>query len=149
MDESPVDFSSDIGKVRALIPDVDRVDLNDTGELNYIFSDAHLQALLGLYRPVDDAPSAHIKRAAADAVAALAASEAYVSKVIRTEDLQTDGAKVANALLGRADRLRQDANQEEEEALAQGFTVVGFQPRPLALYPGLDARGWPYRPGEV
>lgn len=71
MDVSPVDFSSDVGRVRALIPDVDKVIIDDSPDAKYIFSDVHIQAFLSLYSVDEDAPSVHIKRAAADAVEAL------------------------------------------------------------------------------
>ena len=79
MDVDPVDFSSDVGRVRALIPDVDKVIIDDSPDPKYIFSDVHLQSFLSLYTFDEDPPSVHVTRAAADAVEALAASEAYVS----------------------------------------------------------------------
>jgi len=138
----PPDFTSDIGKIRALIPDVEQVDQDDTGEVAYLFEDEHLAAILSVQRPVPEAPGAVLRRAAADAVDALATSEAYISKVIKTEDLMTDGAKVANALVGRAANLRRDADREEDAIGAAAFEVVAFQPRPLETLP-LSWRGWP------
>jgi hypothetical protein len=138
----PPDYESDVGKIRALIPDVERVDQDDTGEVNYLFEDEHLLAILAVQRQVEGAPMARLRRAAADAVDALATSEAYISKVIKTEDLQTDGAKVANAMTTRAANLRRDADREEDEVFATAFEVVPFQPRPLETLP-LSWRGWP------
>lgn len=44
--------------------------------------------------------------AAADALDAIATSEVLISKVIRTQDRQTDGAKVADAIRKHATSLR-------------------------------------------
>lgn len=138
----PPDFTSDIGRIRALIPDVEQVDQDNTGVVNYLFEDDHLAAILAVQRSVSGAPMARLRRAAADAVDALATSEAYISKVIKTEDLMTDGAKVANAMTTRAANLRRDADREEDEIGAAAFEVVSFQPRPLETLP-LSWRGWP------
>lgn len=139
-DMIPPDYSSDIGKLRALIPDTEQVDFTDSGTPEYIFPDQHLAAFLALHLPDDEAPTAHIFRAAADAVRAIAVSEALISKVIKTEDLQTDGAKVANALLAQAQRLAQEADRQEEEAsLSTAFTIVDFQPQPPEV---LHAKFW-------
>lgn len=135
-DVFPPDYSTAIGRVRALIPDIEQVDWESDGNASYIFSDNHLEGLLALYG-VDGgscagatlALTAKIRHAAADAVEAIAVSEALISKVIKTEDLQTDGAKTANALLGRAGLLRrQAAKEEEQEDLETAFTVVDFHP---------------------
>lgn len=140
----PPDFSTDIGAVRALIPDVERVDFTGEGVPTYMFSDAHLRVLLSLYasRP---SRAGQIKRAAADAIVAVANSEALISKVIKTEDLQTDGAKVANALLVGARQLRDDADQDDErEDDEYAFAIVDFQPYPLDCLP-YTLRGFPQR----
>lgn len=66
----------------------------------------------------------HIRRGAADALDAIATSEVLVSKVIRSQDLQTDGAKVADALRKHADRLRDQADADDERDGWFGFDVV-------------------------
>jgi hypothetical protein len=109
-----------------------------------MFTDNHLEGLLSLYPAienpddVDYTSTIHIRRAAADAVDALATSEALISKVIKTEDLQTDGAKLANALIQRAIQLRRQADKEEDALeLDTAFTVVDFQAarQPLGIWP--------------
>jgi hypothetical protein len=140
----PPDYDTDIGTVRALIPDVERVDFTGEGVPTYMFSDAHLRALLRLYasRPSE---AGRIKRAAADAISAVANSEALISKVIKTEDLQTDGAKVANALLAGARQLRDDAERDDEQSEDEyAFQIVDFQPYPLDCLP-YTLRGFPQR----
>lgn len=64
-----------------------------------------------------------IRRAAADALDAIAVSEVLVSKVIRTQDLQTDGAKVADALRARAAQLRQQDDDDDLNTWG-GFDLV-------------------------
>lgn len=56
-----------------------------------------------------------VRRAAADILDAVAVSEALVSKVVRTQDLQTDGAKLAAELRARANQLRQQADNEDSD----------------------------------
>lgn len=142
MDVTPVDFSSDIGKVRALIPDVEQVDFDSTGTAAYLFSDQHLGAFLSLHDTDPDIPSLHILRAAADACEAVGMSEALVSKVVKTEDLQTDGAKVAGVFLQRARALRQEAERQEQDLGQAAFTIVDFQPQPPETLP-YSWRGFP------
>jgi hypothetical protein len=140
----PPDFDTDLGTVRALIPDVEKVDFTGEGVPSYMFSDVHLGALLRLYasRP---SPAGRIKRAAADAMTAVANSEALISKVIKTEDLQTDGAKVANAILAAARQLRDEADKDDEQIEDEyAFAIVDFQPQPLDCLP-YGLRGFPQR----
>jgi hypothetical protein len=143
-DQFPPDYSTSVGKVRALIPDVEQVDWENDGNASFMFTDNHLEGLLSLYpaienpNDVDYTSTVHIRRAAADAVDALATSEALISKVIKTEDLQTDGAKLANALIQRAIQLRRQADKEEDDLNAEtAFTVVDFEParQPIGVWP--------------
>lgn len=64
-----------------------------------------------------------VRRAAADILDAVAVSEALVSKVIRTQDLQTDGAKLAAELRARANQLRQQADNEDSDEWG-GFDII-------------------------
>jgi len=92
------DPSTDVGKVRLLIPD-----RTDSGHL---FEDAEVAAFLAT-----EANS--IKRAAALALETIASDNAMVLKVIHHLDLTTDGAKTSDALLKRAAELRKQAAEEE------------------------------------
>lgn len=65
--------------------------------------------------------------AAADALEAIAVSEVLVSKVIRTQDLTTDGAKVADALM-RLAALRRRQAQDEADAGDDGVFAVAALP---------------------
>lgn len=127
----PVDYTTDVGKVRALIPDVEEVDYRNDGTATYLFEDGQIEAYLNMH----SASAGHIYFAAADAVGALATSEAYISKAIRTEDLQTDGAKVANALFVRVQNLRNEGEREEERELQDAFDIIPYIPHPPQFWP--------------
>lgn len=102
-------FTESAGQVRLLISDVD--------EANFILSNEMVAGYLAAYDTLANGPvlpRGPILRAAADALDAIATSEALVSKVMQTGDgLQTDGAKVANSLRTRADSLRRQADRED------------------------------------
>ena len=108
-----------------------RLLIADTSSANRMFSTRQIAQFLRLN-------AENTRRAAAQALDVLASNEALVSKVIRTQDLQTDGAKVADALRKQASELRRQADQgEDDSADSTGFEIVEFQPyqcRP----------GWPY-----
>lgn len=102
---------TDAGNVRLLINDVD--------DANQVFTDAEITAFLAL-------AGGHVLLAAALAVDTIADNEALCSKVIRTQDLQTDGAKIADSLRARARALRE---QHHELAEDDGFfEIVEFEP---------------------
>jgi hypothetical protein len=69
-----------------------------------------------------------VRRAAADALDTIATSEVLVSKVIRTQDLSTDGAKVADALRKQAQVLRQQADAADAAEDDGFFDVVDTLP---------------------
>ena len=95
------EVTSDTGKVRLLLNDVDA----DT----MVFDDDEIQAFL-------DLEGGSVKRAAAQAIDTNATNEALASKVLRTQDLSTDGAKIADAMRKHADRLREQADREDDES---------------------------------
>lgn len=125
----PPELGSNIGRVRKYIPDM--VQLEDpkdpTAAPSYYFSDAEILGFVTEYSDVGQKPTrAHVKRAAADAIDALANNEALVLKKIKTEDLETDGATVANALRAGARALRQQADAEDE-ADSAFFDLIPFR----------------------
>ena len=91
-------LSTDIGKIRLLIPD--RV------TASAIFTDEELQEFLTLE---DD-----VKSAAACALETIAADQVLVLKVMTLLDVSTSGDRVANALLARAKLLREQADVETD-----------------------------------
>lgn len=100
-----MDYETPIRQIRTLIADVATPPLID---------DQTLQTYLEMQGWEDGARWA-VKRAAADALEAIATSEVLTSKVIRTQDLSTDGAKVADALRKQAESLRSRADDEDPE----------------------------------
>lgn len=97
------DYTVPAGQVRLLI--------NDTSDLDPVFSDQEIAAFLTM-------EGANVKRAAAQALDTIADDEALTSKVIRSQDLSTDGASVADGLRARAVTLRSQANGDPSGSLA-------------------------------
>jgi hypothetical protein len=114
-----IDYSTPRGQVRLLIADTDlsRLVLTDDQIDGYLTMNA-----------------ASVRRSAADALDAIATSEALISKVLRTADgTSTDGAKVADSLRKQAATLRAQADDEDEVAAwddPAGFGVSEFAPYP-------------------
>ncbi len=92
-------------QVRLLIADVD--------PSNWLFTEDQIDAFLTL--------EGGVKRAAAQALDTIASSEALVSKVIRPQDLSTDGPKVAAELRKHAQSLRAQAAAEATSVEDDGF----------------------------
>lgn len=111
------DVTTPVGKVRLL--------LNDVAE-PYVFTDADLAAFLAL-------EGDSVKRAAAQAIDTNASNEVLASKVLRTQDLATDGAKAADALRKHADRLREQADKADDDADEGYFEIVDFDPYPASV----------------
>lgn len=97
------DVATDRGKVRLLI--------TDTDENNYIFEDDEIDAFLSMTAVGGENV---VPYAAALALETIAKSQVLVLKVIRLQDLQTDGASVARELRLQADRLRQMVDNEPD-----------------------------------
>lgn len=106
-----IDFETDLGRVRLLIADLD--------EDAPIFTDLHLEGYLSLN-------AGSVYRAAADALDAMATTDALMSRKIRTQDLSTDGPAVAAELRKQAVALR--AKADVDDADAPFLDVVGFHP---------------------
>ena len=117
----PPDYATAIGQVRLLIPDTEQLDnpATSTVDATYIFDDHQIQAFLSLY-------ANSVKRAAAQAKLVLATSETLISKVIRTDDLQTDGAKLGAELRAQAKELQEQAEKEELYDSYEDFEIVDF-----------------------
>lgn len=112
-----------VEQVRHLIPDFEEVDWRDDASPSTLFTDEVIQT----YLAVNDG---NVKRAAAQACRALAISEGLISKVIKTEDLQTDGAKLGRMMLEAARDLEDSADRDEERDNWGAFDVVPFRPTP-------------------
>lgn len=97
--------------------DTMRLLLNDVDEDTAVFSDEELQQFLTL-------EGGAVKLAAAQAIDTNADDQALASKVLRSQDVQTDGAKLAQVLHARAERLRaQHFNELEGDGV---FSIVEF-----------------------
>lgn len=99
-----------------------RLLIADTSAANRIFSTQQIAQFLRLNGD-------NIRRAAAQALDVMASNEAMVSKVIKTKDLSTDGAKVADSLRKQAAELRRQADDGEDSSDdASGFEIAEFNP---------------------
>lgn len=112
------DPNTDNGMVRLLLNDV---------EPPYVFSDDEIGAFLTL-------EGGAVKLAAAQAIDTNADNEALASKVLRTQDLSTDGAKLADALHKRAAALRQQHLDDLEDGGAFIITRDPYCGPELAEY---------------
>lgn len=99
----PLDYSTSAAQVRLLI--------NDTTQADPVFSNDEIAAFLTM-------ESDNVKRAAAQALDTIADDEVLTSKVIRSQDLSTDGASVADGLRSRAKELRSQADGDPNGPLA-------------------------------
>jgi hypothetical protein len=117
----PADFTTLVGKVRALTGDtVQRIDPDAPADpAEYLFSDDQITAYLSIEND-------NVHFAAAACLSVLATNEALVSKKIRTEaGLQTDGPAVAKALQDAAKELRV-LGHEADMAAGFGFEIVDY-----------------------
>jgi hypothetical protein len=120
-DITPPNYATAIGQVRLLIPDVEQLEnlQNLSAPVEYIFSDAQIQAFVSLY-------GSNVKRAAAQAKLVLATSETLINKVIRTTDYTTDGAKLGAELRAQAKALQDEADKDDLADSYDTFTVVEY-----------------------
>lgn len=125
---SDIDFSSPVGQVRVLIPDLRKLeDLRDLrNEPRYLFADEEIEALLAVN-------SGNVKLAAADACDAIGMDKALQLLVLKTDDKQTDGAKLLSAIVGRAKQLRAQAREDEENNLCFDVVQPTFEPEDWAV----------------
>lgn len=104
-----IDVTTPEGQVRLL--------LNDTSDTDSVFADGEIAAFLTI-------EGGNVKRAAAQALDTIADDEALTSKAIRTQDLATDGPKVADSLRKRAAALRAQADKADDDADEGFFALV-------------------------
>lgn len=118
-----IDYISPIGQVRVLIPDLRKLeDLRDLrNEPRYLFTDDEILAFLAVN-------NGNVKRAAADACDAIGMDKALQLLVLKTDDKQTDGAKLLDAIVKRAKALREQAKEDEENNLSFDVVYPSFEP---------------------
>jgi hypothetical protein len=107
---APPPLTSDVRQVRLLIADTDPA--------ARLFRVDQVQDLLSM-------EGGSVKLAAATALEVIARSEVLISKVIKTQDLSTDGAKVAAELRASASELRRQVADGEGDD-SSGFDIVDF-----------------------
>lgn len=118
-----IDYTSPIGQVRVLIPDLRKLeDLRDLrNEPRYLFTDDEILAFLAIN-------NGNVKRAAADACDAVGMDKALQLLVLKTDDKQTDGAKLLDAIVKRAKTLREQAKEDDENNLSFDVVYPSFEP---------------------
>lgn len=108
------DPTTPAGQVRLLCNDVDTAAA--------VFTDDEIAAFLVLGGGTG---LGLVLRAAATALETIASNEVMVSKVLKTQDLSTDGSKVSAELRARATDLRAQADLADEDAVA-GLAVIDY-----------------------
>lgn len=118
-----IDYTSPIGQVRVLIPDLRKLeDLRDLrNEPRYLFTDDEILAFLAVN-------NGNVKRAAADACDAIGMDKALQLLVLKTDDKQTDGAKLLDAIVKRARMLREQAKEDDENNLSFDVVMPSYEP---------------------
>lgn len=118
-----IDYTSPVGQVRVLIPDLRKLeDLRDLrNEPRYLFTDDEILAFLAVN-------NGNVKRAAADACDAIGMDKALQLLVLKTDDKQTDGAKLLDAIVKRAKTLREQAKEDDENDLSFNVIMPTYEP---------------------
>lgn len=118
-----IDYTSPIGQVRVLIPDLRKLeDLRDLrNEPRYLFTDDEILAFLAVN-------NGNVKQAAADACDAIGMDKALQLLVLKTDDKQTDGAKLLDAIVKRAKTLREQAKEDDENNLSFDVIMPSYEP---------------------
>lgn len=118
-----IDYTSPVGQVRVLIPDLRKLeDLRDLrNEPRYLFTDDEILAFLAVN-------NGNVKRAAADACDAIGMDKALQLLVLKTDDKQTDGAKLLDAIVKRAKTLREQAKEDDENNLSFDVIMPSYEP---------------------
>lgn len=109
MGNMAIEYDTPIGQVRLLVP--------DTAE-PFVFTDEEIQAYLSISKD-------NIKRAAANALDAIASSTVMLLKLVKTDDITVDGPAVGKELRLRARALRDEADADDlEDAMSEGFQII-------------------------
>lgn len=107
--------ADEIRIIRTLIPDKEAVFDGET-----MFTDEEIGDFF-------TAGKNSITRAVAHAVSAIGSSEAIISKIIRTQDLQTNGATLANSFYARAKDLFDQAEIEDAALNSEFFEIIDYR----------------------
>ena len=101
----------DADELAELVDDV-RLLISDLDTANQLFTDDEIQRFLAL-RQHDPT------LAAATALRAIAGNEAQLLKVMRLQDIQTDGAALSRELRQLADAFERQADEDEDLTIAE------------------------------
>lgn len=147
-DVFPVDYTSEVGRVRKYIPDLQQLpDPRDpSGTTSFIFTDNEIKSFIQDETGVDTvAQTWQLRRAAAWAMLAIANNENLILKKIVTEDQQTDGPAVAKELRTSAETLFRLADEERVRlGSAVLFIDVPYNDPVRIPEPRAEWRTWPY-----
>lgn len=103
---SPVQYDTDIGKVRTLLGDTQAENVvNGIGEYLY-FGDDEIAAFLTMYGD-------NVKLATARCMETISMSQALLLKSWSSDDLTVNGDRIAESMRKLAAQLREEALQEE------------------------------------
>lgn len=103
---SPVEYDTDIGKVRTLLGDTQAENVvNGIGEYLY-FGDDEIAAFLTMYGD-------NVKLATARCMETISMSQALLLKSWSSDDLTVNGDRIAESMRKLAAQLREEALQEE------------------------------------
>lgn len=122
-----------IRRIRNQVPDTDAI-YGDDGE-DYLFDD---DAIKDFYSDASEmhpqsAVATNIIRAAAYAKLAVGASEGIISKVIRTQDLSTNGAALMDSFTNQGKEMLARADKIDLDTTSTYFEIVDYNqydPRP-------------------
>ena len=109
--------AEDIAYLRLLIGDT------STNPTEQLFSNADLEVMV--------VREGGLKLAAAQLLDRVAGSELLISKKIRTQDLETDGAAIAKELRAMAAELRRQAREEATTEVGWGIATFTFADPPV------------------
>lgn len=113
---APVDLGSNVGRVRVLLGDTDPTNVSNNVGTYLFFSDAELEAILGMY---SDSP----QMAAARCLDTIAGSQALLLKSWSSDDLTVNGDRIAKELRELAKQLRAEAVSAEA---SEAFEIIPF-----------------------
>ena len=119
--------------VRTLIPDTDAI--YGDGEDEYLFDDAQIENFLTV-------AGGSVLRAAGMAMIAVGNSEALISKVIKTQDLATDGSKLQDSWRLSGQALLARADKEDEKDALDYFEIVDYEEGWTTARPELTEYGF-------
>ena len=118
---APVDLGSNVGKVRVLLGDTDPTNVSNNLGTYLFFSDAELEAILGMY---SDSP----QMAAARCLDTIAGSQALLLKSWSSDDLTVNGDRIAKELRELAKQLRAEAMAAEG---SEAFEIIPVPSAPV------------------